>query len=296
MTESSRRPTRDSDHIGRIVSTCRSLDAAGDRLVLLTESLTGAVPAGSRLGDTNRHATGYIDYVRQATLRAGLLAQAVANDLEHKYAPLTGEELPWLVHQVEAPLTLARTVLELVGRVRTMTAPHALGDRLRAYAGLAYYDYSQVARATMSRPVILDELEASAANYDRLAGNYRSPSPGTYRRAVENENVTRLMQWHLPPSAAIENLLTPSESAKGLYQVLSAAVHGGVLIEPELFRRNTQGLTYGYALLMKVSAILLTEIEGLYEVLYRAKSVGLAPRAVADSQNTRDAMTRVHQS
>lgn len=264
--------------VATVRGTFSAVDRVAERLVSLTEQLTDdQVTAGSRLGAGEREAPGYIDYVRQASLRAARLAQTIADGVQRVYANVEDDDFMVFHFGIEAPLALARTELELIGRIRAMLTPSDLGLRLKAYAALHHYDLTRVEDATKYRDPMLDALKALVPKLERLTAS--EPDSRRYLSdRLEDENQQLLDLWRVESTAAIRYLSSPENHAVWLFRRLSDAVHGGILVESMWFRPNTRGNVFGYVMLQRVGEMMRVELEDLIRALTSSiKTPVLAP-------------------
>lgn len=261
-----------------IRGTFRAVDRVAERLVSLTERLTDEqVAAGSRLSAAEREAPGYIDYIRQASLRAARLAQTVADGVQRVYANVEDDDFMVFHFGIEAPLALARTELELIGRIRAMLTPPNLGLRLKAYAALHHYDLKRVEVASQYRDPMLDALEALVPKLERMTTS--EPDSRRYLDdQLKDENQQLLDLWRVESTAAVRYLSSPEEKAVWHFRRLSDAVHGGILVESMWFRATARGFVFGYLMLQRVGEMIRVELEDLIRTLTSSmKAPVLAP-------------------
>lgn len=249
-----------------------AVDRVAERLVLLTEALTAdQLPTDCQLSVVERLVPGYIDYVRQSSLRAARLAQTVAEGIERVYASVAPDDFMVFHFGIEAPLALARTDLELLGRIGAMVRPADMGLRAKSFAGLLHYDLNQLPPEVMRGDTRREDLEASVEQLESLT----EAEPNRWRGRRERQgrqsyDQAVLAHWNVSASVAMNYLSKPFHSVYPLYQRLSAAVHGGALLESVMFRQNERGFVYGYILLRDVSELLRSELDDLSSALTAA--------------------------
>lgn len=251
-----------------IRGTYHAVDRAAERLVLITELLTDdQLQPGSRLSESERVAPGYIDYLRQAVLRSARLAQTVANGVERVYESVDDDDFMVFHFGIEAPLALARTDLELMGRIRAMLTPQDVGLRLKAYVALHHYDLVRVEKASGFRDTQLDSLEALVPILDRMTA--AEPNSRRYegQRLSGDETLQLLDEWRVESTAAVRHLSSPEAKAIWQFRRLSDAVHGGVLVESMWFRPNSRGAVFGYAMLQQLGEMIRVELLDLIRTL-----------------------------
>jgi hypothetical protein len=258
-----------------IRTTYHEVYRAAEPLVALTERLTqDQLPEASRSAAAERLAPGYIDYIRQASLRAARLSQTIAEGVLAVYLDVRDDDIWVFHHDIEAPITLSRTALELIGRVRSAVTPNNIALGVKSYVALQHYDLDRVLKATGGRDPRVAELEGLVPALERATD--REPDSRRYENSYERNEARRTIdRWRVESTAAIRYLATADIQPKGeeqavsVFRRLSDAVHGGVLIEPMWFRPNANGRIFGFWMLQRVGTMLRFELDELRTALER---------------------------
>ena len=240
----------------------RQMYAEAERLVPITETVTAdQTDATSAIANVERLVPGYTDYLRQSVLRAARLAQTVTENIERVYANVERDDFMVFHFGIEVPLALARTDMELLGRVGAMLRPANIGVRAKAAAGLLHYDLAQLPPEVMRGDRRRETLESLVPALEALT----DAEPNRWqrwrdRRDNETEEKWVISHWNVGASRALNYLSKSYSDVSPLYQQLSAAVHGGALVENVIFRPNRTGAVYGYVLLRHVCELLQHEL------------------------------------